>query len=73
MIDQHFIDILKKADWYYDFCDGLQEYNKAKKSYDTALNVLKHMTDVVQADLIGRYVPEVMHKKVLEDLFRLEK
>jgi hypothetical protein len=69
-MDQHFIDILKQADWYYDFCDGLADWNKGKKTYDTAIKVLRSMTDDVQADLIKRYVPAEMQKKVLEDILK---
>ena len=70
MIDEHFIDILKKADWYYDFCDGLQDWQRGQKTYDAAIKVLRSMTDDVQADLIKRYVPAEIQKKVLQDIER---
>lgn len=68
MIEKTIIDILKSADWYYDFCDGLADWNKAKKTYDAAVKALGHMTPDVQSDLIQRFVPVEMQKKVSEDI-----
>jgi hypothetical protein len=67
-IHPELLQIIKSADWYYDYTEGLQDWNKNKKTYDAAIKVMKHLTDEQVKEILQTIVPSQFHALVIKDL-----
>lgn len=69
-IHPELLQIIKQADWYYDFTEGLNDWNKNKKTYDAAIKVMKHLAEEQVKEILQTIVPSQFHELVKEDLKR---
>lgn len=63
-------EILKKADWYYQYIDGLEQWIKGKASYTKAIDALVQEQDNSIQALLTKYVPKDLHETVRQDIKR---
>jgi len=69
-IHPEFLQTIKQADWYYEFCDGLHDWNKAKKTYDSAIKIMRHLSEEQVRHILDTMVPNEMKDVVQKDLKR---
>lgn len=69
-INEDFLKTIKSADWYFEFCDAQVNYLRAKKTYDAAIFIMKHLTREQVTYVIENIVPDVVRDMVREDLKR---
>jgi MoaA/NifB/PqqE/SkfB family radical SAM enzyme len=69
-IHPELLQTIKQADWYYEFCDGLHDWNKGKKTYDAAIKTMKYLSEAQVNYIVNYIVPDVTRAMVREDLAR---